>query len=439
MRRIILSLVLLCALAGAGRAQAPTDTVLTIEEALRIGLENNFAIRIARTDAEAAETRGGLGTSGFLPTLDVTGGYTLGTEDEETNSPFSFGSTDTENLRAGVSLNWTIFDGFRMFVDNRRYDALARLGIDQARARIEAQVVAITSTYFNLVQQQQLLDIAGESRAISKERLDKERVRRELGGASSTDLLNATVSYNNDQARFLDQRLQVELVRDDLNVLLGREPGTSLRAASEIVVPPLELTYNEIYTQAESNNASLEVARRNVLVVRNAAKAARAPFMPRLSLNAGYDYTDISISPDDRDDIETQSDAYSVGLNLSYNLFNANRDKIALELAQLDARAAEYELKQQRLELSRQIRENLTTFQRRMELVELEQQNLVAARQNLELQRDRYQTGVATSLDFRDAQLNLLRAQQSLTTARYQARIARLQLEQLMGTLEISL
>jgi outer membrane protein TolC len=72
-----------------------------------------------------------------------------------------------------------------------------------------------------------------------------------------------------------------------------------------------------------------------------------------------------------------------------------------------------------------------------MELVELEQENVVAARQNLELQRDRFEIGATTSLDFRDAQVNLARAESSLITARFQARIARLAVEKLVGDLAI--
>jgi outer membrane protein TolC len=72
-----------------------------------------------------------------------------------------------------------------------------------------------------------------------------------------------------------------------------------------------------------------------------------------------------------------------------------------------------------------------------MELIDLEEQNVVAAEKNLQLNQDRYSIGAASSLEFRDAQVNLIRSQSTLIVARFQARITRLELEQLMGNWEI--
>ena len=83
------------------------------------------------------------------------------------------------------------------------------------------------------------------------------------------------------------------------------------------------------------------------------------------------------------------------------------------------------------------MREKYITFQQRLKLIELEEQNVVAAEQNLKLQSDRYQIGAASSLEFRDAQVNLTRAQAALIVAKYQARISRLEIEQLIGNIEI--
>jgi outer membrane protein len=69
--------------------------------------------------------------------------------------------------------------------------------------------------------------------------------------------------------------------------------------------------------------------------------------------------------------------------------------------------------------------------------VKLEEQNLVAAQQNLDLQLERYNIGTANSLEFRDAQVNLIRAQTTLIAACYQARITRLEIEQLIGKVGI--
>ena len=90
-----------------------------------------------------------------------------------------------------------------------------------------------------------------------------------------------------------------------------------------------------------------------------------------------------------------------------------------------------------RNQLAGLVQEKYDTFQKQVELVRLEEQNQIAAQQNLDLQLERYNIGTASSLEFRDAQVNLIRAQTTLIAARYQARITRLEIKQLIGKVGI--
>ncbi|MBU1319060.1 MAG: TolC family protein [candidate division Zixibacteria bacterium] len=83
------------------------------------------------------------------------------------------------------------------------------------------------------------------------------------------------------------------------------------------------------------------------------------------------------------------------------------------------------------------VQEIYDTYVLRREIIALEEQNIKAARQNLDLQRERHELGVANSLEFRDAQQNSARARTSLITARYQARISRLEIDRLIGMIDI--
>jgi outer membrane protein TolC len=157
-------------------------------------------------------------------------------------------------------------------------------------------------------------------------------------------------------------------------------------------------------------------------------------------LNSSYSYTDRAISsqnPQFTRDIETQSKGAAVGLTLSFNLFNGFQDKIDLQNARLEEQNKALALKDIQNQIEGLVREKITTFEKQMELVALEMENVTAAEQNLQLQQDRYQIGATSSLEFRDAQVNLTRAQTVLISARYQARITRLEIEQLTGNLEL--
>lgn len=413
---------------------------LTVEQAIEIGLKNNYDIQIARKNAEVSENTSRLGTSGFLPTLDATGSYTLSRSDQETNSPFSFGTSTTSGYSGQVALNWTLFDGFKMFVDSDRYNELEKLGVFQARNIIENSVVGIVRAYFNLVQQEQLLDVAENTRDISETRLNKAKVRNEVGGASSTDVLNAQVSLNNDIASVLTQELNVEIARKELNILLGNDPDAEIKVRKIINVPALLYNYDTLLDLAKENNSSLTVAEQNKIVADQNVSLSRSSFFPRLALTGSYGYSDRTTSSTSErfdSDIKTTSEDGNIGLGLSYNLFNGFRNDIDLQNAIIQSDIQNLALRKIQNELEGDVKEKYDTYRKRLQFIELEEQNVTAAKQNLQLQEDRFQTGTASSLEFRDAQVNLARAQNALIVARYQARITLLEIQQLIGELRI--
>ena len=418
--------------------------ILTAEDAIRIGLQHNYDIHIARNTAEIAKNNAGRGTAGFLPTLDALGNYQQRSSEQETNSPIGFGNSTAENLSGSISLNWTLFDGMQMFANRRRYNDLAKLGEYQARYQIENTVAGILAAYFNLVRQEQMLDVAGNARDVSKTRLNKARMRRELGGTSATDFLNAQVSFNSDAAAVLNQALQVTIARKNLNILLGRDPAAPLRVEKEIGLGDVEFEIENLLHLAQERNSLLQFTLQGKRAADQNVKVAQSLFYPRVSLSASYGYTDTETDRKAADPgslfpktVASQTKDAAVGLNLSFNLFNGFRNKIDLQNAKIEAKNQELALADAKNQIAGLIQEKYDTFKTQLELLRLEKENEVSARQNLDLQLERFNIGTANSLEFRDAQVNLIRAQTALIAAGYQARITKLEIEQLTGRVEI--
>ena len=413
---------------------------MTVEDAIRLGLKNNYDIQIARNEAEIASNNKGKGVANFLPVIDTNGDFRYDDTNEKTGSPTSFGNSVTRTSSSAISLSWTLFDGFGMFADKNRYDELATSGMYQARNTIESTVVSVMRAFFNLVQQEQLLDVVLDTRDISRRRLEREEIRRDLGGASSTDLLNARVNFNNDEATLLDQQLAVTIARKELNIALAQDPSTPVAVKKEIVVPPLELKLDDLLVLAEERNSVLLTAMHNKRVAEENVRIARSAFWPRLVLNGSYGYTDRSLFGEaitagaDSSGARIES---GVGLMLSFNLFNGNVDKINYQNARLEELNQDLSLRNIKNEIAGLVQERYTTFQKRLAKVRLEEENSVTARQNMQLQKERYAIGASDSLDFRDAQVKYAQAQVSLIVARFDARISLLEIQQLIGKIEI--
>ena len=232
------------------------------------------------------------------------------------------------------------------------------------------------------------------------------------------------------------------IAQNEINILLAREPSAAIEVSREIVIPPLSLDLSDLQDIAIERNSVLVAALHSTRAAEQGVVLARSAFFPRLFFGASYGYTDQTTTTDSDnpafpDEISNISKEGRVAFTVSWNLFNGRRDKIALENARLLARNRSLDLENIKHQIAGQVQEQYVTFTKRMELLQLEEQNVVAAQQNLHLQEERYQMGSATSLEFRDAQLNLTRAQTTLIVARYQARITRLEIEQLVGRLDI--
>ncbi len=411
--------------------------LLTPQQAIEIGLKKNYQIQIARNNAQIAGNNSALGTAGFLPGVDISGSKSYSESEETTNSPFSFGNSDTDQLTGQVALSWTLFDGFAMFANYRRFNALEKAGIAQSRQAIENSVLSILGAYFNLVQQQKLYNITKDNLEISQQRLEKIELQKDIGGASSTDYLQAKVAYNNDLAEVINSELLFETASSRLNTLLAVEPETRFTVIDSIIIPENSRSLDDWQQLVSENNSTLISNRQLLVAAEKNITNSTARFLPRLSLSGSYSYTDRTVESQSRGEITTENENKLIGLNLSFNLFNGMRDNIARQNAKLEARNQLLLLQQTELEIKALLNEKFLNYNNRIKLLNLEQENVRAAKQSFDLQSERYALGATTSLDFRDAQVNLNRARVNFIAAQYQARIALLELEQLAGVIQI--
>jgi outer membrane protein TolC len=408
---------------------------LTLEEAIAVGMKNNTGIIIAKGNMEISGKEKGLGTAGFLPVLNLAGNYTMSRSDVSTNSPFSFGSSSTDNYGGSVNLNWRLYDGLLMFYNNRKYRDLSESGKWQLRQTSEQQVAQIISSYLNVVRLKALLNITREGAAISKLRLEKEEIRKNLGGASTTDYLSAKVAYNNDRLNILKNKNQLEIARRQLNILLGRNPETQFSTDTVITVNRWQVEPDTLWKYARLGNSSLALQKYQLSLSEVEIGARKSAFHPRLDAVGSYSYSNNELDSDTRGIISSETQNSSIGLSLSWNLFNGNRDNINIQTAKIRRRNSEYLLAETERQVMAQIKNQLETYLNSLEAYELELENRKVAKRNLALFEERFQLGSATFLEYRQAQLTYLQSRSNIVDAAYLTRVAETELKRLAGML----
>lgn len=407
---------------------------LTIDEAVKNALENNYNIIIAEKNLEIAGNNVNPGNAGMLPTIDASGSATLNVNDETTEiSIGERGETQTietqanfgRNYTARIQLNKTLFDGFNMFVT---YDQLKEI---RDRGEIDFQINAqnmlreLISTYFRAVTLKKNLMTASESINISAERLDKVQEKFDVGAALKLEVLRAKVALNSDSTNYLELQLAFKNAKRQIAFLMGDRPDADYLISEDIYLKRIPEREQLLERTLKANN-SINRAIKDKKISMLDRKKIMASYYPRLSLNAGYNYN--------RNESESgfmslsESNGLSAGLTASINIFNGFQTKNAVQNAEIRTAIKDVTIDQVRQQIKMSFLNSYENYQKRREIYRKEQQNLKTAKLNFERNEELYSLGQVTSLELREAQLNLTMSKYRLNNAAYQTKLAETEL-----------
>lgn len=412
------------------------QTILTLEDAIAKTLENNFDIRIARNELKIDETNATIGNAGMLPRINgtITNNNTVLNIDQT----FANGETveidgaQNININYGVGLEWTLFDGFRMFARRNQLKEIQKLGETELKLSILSKVSAVYETYYQLVNQQYLLKNLDSIIAVSEFRLKTAQNRFTIGKASKLEVLNAEVDYNADVSSKIQLNEQYAINKVLLNELLAQPANTDFRV-SEIILIDETLKLNDLQNLAKEQNPQLQLQYINKKIQEYELKQVKANRYPTFNLTTGYNL----VRSQTPFGFVTESTGrnFNYGFVASLNLFdgfnqtrNEKTSKIQLENTQL-------QIENQTQVIQTQIATLYQSYLSNLALLELEQKNEKIAKQNLDITLEKYKIGSISPVEFRTAQVNYANAIIRLTNAELNAKQTEINLKELAGNL----
>jgi len=412
--------------------------ILTLEEAVETGLEENFGILIARNNADIDANNQTLGNAGFLPSVIVDGSRTRRIEDSETQftSPtipnVSESGVVTDLTRASATLNWTIFDGLRMFTTYSRLGKLQELGLTEARLEIENTVANIIDAYAAVIGQKKAYQVLQNTVEVSLERIRIAETRKDLGSASEFDLLQARADLNSDSTALIRAETNLINAKINLNELMGRDPKTEFDTGTALpVAEDLQLAF--LQQQSISENTSLMAARLNERIAEDEIKEIQGERYPELNFNFGYNYNRSEGGAGIVD--LSRTDGFNYGISARLNLFdgfNVNRRK---QNAEIRLKNVQLSIEETRLGIKSDLQRVYQSYLNALRLIELEQQSLDIAEQSQEIALERFRLGTIDSIELREAQQTLINAENRLIIAQVEAKNAETELLRLSGQL----
>lgn len=415
---------------------AQGQTALSLTDAVRIGLEKNYAIRIAKNEQLIADNNHSLGNAGFLPT--VTAQFDQNNANNDTRQEFLSGQTlerdnaNSANTAATVGLSWTIFDGLKMFTTYEKLGELKKLGEADAKVRVEATVASIIQAYAQLVQNKQQLLVADKNVDISEERLALAEERFQLGSGSKLEVLNARVDLNADKSARLQQNQNAEEARVNLNELLGR-PADAEILPTDGLQTGIILQMEQLRNDALKQNPALLIAESNRRIAKMELKEVQSAMLPRVDLLGDYHWNRSSSEAGFL--ASNQNTGINYGVRASINLFNGFQVQRERQNARIRIETANMQLEQERLALEAGLNKVYLLYANALQMLELEKENLDVAVQNLDVANERFKLGAQTALELREAQRQFIAAETRLINARYLVMVSRTELLRLSGKL----
>ncbi|WP_350290026.1 TolC family protein [uncultured Croceitalea sp.] len=413
------------------------ETKLSKEEAVKLTLENNFGIIIANNNIKVAENNKSVLNSGFLPSLSANGGASYDNNDQE--ATFQDGTqrtvdgAETTRYNASLNLNYTLFDGLGRWYDYKRLKEEYNLSELQARETIETTMLQLFTVYFEVARVSENIVVLEETFENTQNRLTRAEYSFEYGQNNKLAILNAQVDLVNDSINLMNERQTLKNTQRDLNVLLNRELSTDFVVDTTVVFTNT-IALEEFLIDGEANNIRMLQAEKNIMINDYNLKAGKSVFLPTIGLTGSYGWNEGNF-PATNFLASNTSTGFSAGVNLSWNLFNGGNGITQIKNAKILLDSQETLEQQIKQEIRRDIANAKGNYENRLQVYQLQEQNVATATNNYERSNERYKLGQITSVEVRQAQINLLNAKTSRSLAKYNAKLAELQLLQLTGQL----
>jgi outer membrane protein len=410
--------------------------LLTSDDAVGIALKNSYDILAATNNAEIDRVNNTSGNAGMLPEVAINSSdnFALNKVDQKQASgdENSYSNSHVNSFNAGVELNWTLFDGGKMFITKNKLNEIQALGEIEFKDQVLQTVFEVTVAYYEVVREKQQLVSINET--ISKNEAVVNILKTSFGAGLSPkiNLLQAQIDLNVYRESAINQETAIIAAKRILNQLLSRDANTQFEVIDSIpfdVLPGKE----ELERKLFENNTSILMGKKQVEIANLGLKEYKSALLPRLQFNAGYNF----LKNDNSNGSILMNQAYGpqIGGTLSIPIYQAGNASRQIKTARIQMQTSQYNFESTRLQVNSELQNTLTIYENQQRLLEIEKNNTELARENLDISLERLRLGQTTSLELHQAQENFVDSYTRLINFEYYLKVAETRLKKLMSGL----
>jgi outer membrane protein TolC len=400
---------------------------LTVDECVRIALENKPSLKRAEQDVAIARLNRASTGALMLPSINASNSF----------SETTYGNTSSEaseRYSGGLSLSQSLFN-FGTKINTLKQSDNTYNTAKQQRRQAKARIILDVHTfYYQYLKNSELFDIAGKDLELSKKQLDLVQNQYNLGAVSKTDFLKASVRYGTAKSSFLSRELSKKnsekSLRFSMGLLNSDIPIIIEQKMDLILTVP---TFDEAYSLMLSNSPDLSILDNQISGAQINVKKAWSSSLPSINMSIG-----MNASSADQITRTYFDDNYikSANITLSIPIFSGFRNRNSIQISKLQLDQAETRLSGGKNSAKVSLYALINTLNNYQEIIPIQEEVLLSAEEDLKLAQQRYELGSASILVLLDAQLALIQASSSLVRTKYDAAIQVANLDDLLGTLD---
>ncbi len=419
---------------------ATAQDSLTVEDAVGYALRNNYDILLARQDSAIAAINYSYRNAAFLPRVNATGSLVSSTNNQKQTladgSDRERNGIRQNNLNSAVNLNWTVFDGFRMFLLRDQLDIAVSQGNLVIKSALINTVATVITTYFDIVRQKQQLRNVEEQLQLAADRLRLAQYKFDIGAGIKPDVLQAKIDYNNSTAARLNQLALIDQRRQTLNQLMNVARSADYKVSDTIPVNQY-LVLGDLINNLTLSSPELQLARTNIEAAALNVRLAKSARYPTVQFVSAYNFNRSSnnqvINP--FSPLFNLNRGFNYGVNITVPILNNFTVRQQIRQAELAVNFQELQYRNQELALNTNLINAYRNYDAQKQILATLDTSVTLARENLFIEQERYRLGRTTYIELRQAEENVSTILTNLINARYNLKVAETELLRLRGEL----
>ena len=414
--------------------------ILTVEEAIATVLKNNYDIELLRNDSASYALDKSYAKAAFMPRINSTSGFVLNNNDQL--QKFTDGTKRerkairSNNLAGSVQLNWTLFNGHKMVTTREKLNEFVKLGDLAIKNQMITSVASLLVNYYNIVHQKQQLKAVEEQMSINEERVKLSEKKLSVGLGAKPELLQAKVDLNAQKSARLKQQTLIAQLKEQLNLIMNIPSAVGYEVSDSIVINN-RLLLQDLISSLESTSPTLLLTKKNIDISQLVMKERKADRYPIVSFNSNYNYskTDNQAVVNPFTPLYSRNNGFNYGLGITIPILNGLNTKRLIQQSQLEISFLKLSYQSQQATLNTNITKAFKEYTMQQQALLLEEDNILLAKENVFISLERYRLGVSTYLELRETQKSLEDAYTRLLAARYNTKLAEIELLRLNGNL----